>query len=71
VQTIGLTTRKRNDYVSGCRHQGHKIFYREAGSITNPTIVLLRGFPMPSHMFRELMPQLASHFHVVVSIASR
>ena len=24
--------------------QGHKIFYREADSTTNPTIVLLHGF---------------------------
>jgi pimeloyl-ACP methyl ester carboxylesterase len=46
--------------------QGHKIFYREAGSTTNPTIVLLHGFPLSSHMFRELIPQLASHFYVVV-----
>ncbi len=46
--------------------QGHKIFYREAGSTTNPTIVLLHGFPLSSHMFRELIPQLASRFHVVV-----
>jgi pimeloyl-ACP methyl ester carboxylesterase len=45
--------------------EGHKIFYREAGSTTNPTIVLLHGFPSSSHMFRELIPQLASHFHVV------
>jgi pimeloyl-ACP methyl ester carboxylesterase len=45
--------------------QGQKIFYREAGSTTNPTIVLLHGFPSSSHMFRDLIPQLASHFHVV------
>ncbi|MGB6686636.1 MAG: alpha/beta hydrolase [Terracidiphilus sp.] len=45
--------------------EGHKIFYREAGSTTNPTIVLLHGFPSSSHMFRDLIPQLANHFHVV------
>jgi pimeloyl-ACP methyl ester carboxylesterase len=45
--------------------QGHKIFYREAGSATNPTIVLLHGFPSSSHMFRELIPLLAGNFHVV------
>ncbi len=44
---------------------GHKIFYREAGSPTKPTIVLLHGFPSSSHMFRDLIPQLADHFHVV------
>ena len=45
--------------------QGHRIFYREAGSTANPTIVLLHGFPS-SHMFRELIQELASHFHGVV-----
>jgi pimeloyl-ACP methyl ester carboxylesterase len=45
--------------------QGHKIFYREAGSPTNPTIVLLHGFPSSSHMFRDLIPQLAGDFHII------
>jgi pimeloyl-ACP methyl ester carboxylesterase len=45
--------------------QGHKIFYREAGSPTNPTLVLLHGFPSSSHMFRDLIPQLAGDFHVI------
>jgi pimeloyl-ACP methyl ester carboxylesterase len=45
--------------------EGHKIFYREAGSSMNPTIVLLHGFPSSSHMFRDLIPQLTDHFHVV------
>jgi pimeloyl-ACP methyl ester carboxylesterase len=44
---------------------GHKIFYREAGSPANPTIVLLHGFPSSSHMFRDLIPQLAAGFHVI------
>ncbi len=46
--------------------RGHKIFYREAGSTTNPTIVQLHGCPSSSHMFRELISQLASHFHFVL-----
>lgn len=44
---------------------GRKIFYREAGSPTSPTIVLLHGFPSSSHMFRDLIPQLAGKFHIV------
>jgi pimeloyl-ACP methyl ester carboxylesterase len=36
-----------------------KIFYREAGNPENPTILLLHGFPSASHMFRDLMPELA------------
>ena len=45
--------------------KGLKIFYREAGSKDLPTIVLLHGFPSSSHMFRDLIPQLADRFHVI------
>src|SRR6202007_2443 len=45
--------------------RGLKLFYREAGSKTSPTIVLLHGFPSSSHMFRDLIPQLAGRFHVI------
>ena len=44
---------------------GLKLFYREAGSKTAPTIVLLHGFPSSSHMFRDLIPQLAEKFHII------
>lgn len=44
---------------------GLDIFYREAGSRNNPTILLLHGFPTSSHMFRNLMPALADKFHLV------
>jgi pimeloyl-ACP methyl ester carboxylesterase len=44
---------------------GLKVFYREAGSKTSPTIVLLHGYPSSSHMFRDLIPQLAEKFHVI------
>ena len=45
--------------------RGLRLFYREAGSKTSPTIVLLHGFPSSSHMFRDLIPQLAAKFHVI------
>jgi pimeloyl-ACP methyl ester carboxylesterase len=44
---------------------GNKVFYREAGSRTAPTILLLHGFPTSSHMFRNLIPALSDHYHVV------
>jgi pimeloyl-ACP methyl ester carboxylesterase len=44
---------------------GLDIFYREAGSRENPTILLLHGFPTSSHMFRNLMSALADRFHLV------
>ena len=42
-----------------------KIFYREAGNPENPTILLLHGFPSSSHMFRDLMPELADKYHLI------
>jgi pimeloyl-ACP methyl ester carboxylesterase len=44
---------------------GSRIFYREAGQETAPTILLLHGFPTSSHMFRNLIPALADRYHVV------
>lgn len=44
---------------------GLDIFYREAGSKDSPTILLLHGFPTSSHMFRNLIPQLAEKYHVI------
>ena len=44
---------------------GLDIFYREAGSRKNPTILLLHGFPTSSQMFRNLIPALADRFHLV------
>lgn len=44
---------------------GLDIFYREAGPEDAPTVLLLHGFPTSSHMFRDLIPQLAERYHVV------
>ncbi len=45
--------------------EGLDIFYREAGDPNNPTILLLHGFPTSSHMFRDLIPQLADKYHLI------
>jgi pimeloyl-ACP methyl ester carboxylesterase len=44
---------------------GIKVFYREAGPVNAPAILLLHGFPTSSHMFRNLIPELADNYHVV------
>lgn len=44
---------------------GLKLFYREAGDASRPTVLLLHGFPSASHMFRDLIPELAGNYHVV------
>lgn len=42
-----------------------EIFYREAGNPEHPTILLLHGFPTSSHMFRDLIAELADEYHLV------
>lgn len=44
---------------------GVRVFYREAGPKSAPTLLLLHGFPSSSHMFRHLIPALADRWHVV------
>ncbi len=44
---------------------GLDIFYREAGDKAAPTVLLLHGFPTSSHMYRNLIPQLAEKYHVI------
>ena len=41
------------------------IFYREAGDPGKPTLLLLHGFPTSSHMFRDLITELADEYHLV------
>lgn len=44
---------------------GVKLFYREAGPKTAPTILLLHGYPSSSRMYATLIPLLADRFHLV------
>ncbi|MES2600884.1 MAG: alpha/beta hydrolase [Pseudomonadota bacterium] len=44
---------------------GVNVFYREAGQPDSPVILLLHGFPTSSHMFRDLIPQLAGKYRVI------
>jgi pimeloyl-ACP methyl ester carboxylesterase len=44
---------------------GINIFYREAGPDEAPVVLLLHGFPTSSHMFRNLIPELADRYHVI------
>lgn len=45
--------------------KGVDVFYREAGPKDAPAVLLLHGFGASSHMFRGLLPQLATGYHVV------
>lgn len=44
---------------------GVNVFYREAGNRKNPTILLLHGFPSSSHMYRNLIKELADEYHTI------
>src|SRR5215472_1043462 len=44
---------------------GLTVFYRESGHSGDPKLLLLHGYPSASHMFRDLIPQLADRFHIV------
>jgi pimeloyl-ACP methyl ester carboxylesterase len=44
---------------------GQKIFYRESGEEHKEYFVLLHGFPSSSHMYRDLIPLLATKYHVI------
>jgi len=44
---------------------GLDIFYREAGDVNKPTILLLHGYPTSSHMFRNLITDLSVRYHVL------
>jgi pimeloyl-ACP methyl ester carboxylesterase len=44
---------------------GVRVFYREAGPADAPVLLLLHGFPSSSHMFRELMPRMATRYRVI------
>lgn len=44
---------------------GVKLFYREAGPKEAPHVLLLHGWGASSHMFRNLIPVLATKYHVI------
>jgi len=44
---------------------GVNIFYREAENAKKSTILLLHGFPSSSHMFRNLINELADEYNII------
>jgi pimeloyl-ACP methyl ester carboxylesterase len=42
-----------------------RMFYREAGALDRPTMLLLHGFPSASHQFRRLIDALGDGYHLV------
>jgi pimeloyl-ACP methyl ester carboxylesterase len=44
---------------------GLDVFWREAGPVDAPVLLLLHRYPSSSHMFRHLVPALAGHYRVI------
>jgi pimeloyl-ACP methyl ester carboxylesterase len=44
---------------------GVSVFYRAAGPVDAPVVLLLHGFPTSSFMYRELIPRLADRYRVI------
>src|SRR5215469_10124340 len=63
IQINAEVGRKSLFVLQDRRHWGLRLFYREAGGSSKPTIVLLHGFP--SYQFHDLIPLLGDRFHVV------
>ncbi len=59
LSTVPVTT------VHGVEADGVRMFYRSAGDVAAPVLLLLHGFPTSSFMFRELIPRLADQFRVI------
>ena len=59
------TSMSRQIHNKTIKVQGVTIFYREAGDIHKPGILLLHGFPTSSLMFKNLMTVLSKDFHLV------
>lgn len=55
-----MTTRYSKASVDGLN-----VFYREAGPVDAPVVLLLHGFPTAGHMFRNLIPMLSDRFRLI------
>jgi pimeloyl-ACP methyl ester carboxylesterase len=44
---------------------GVNVFYWQVGNRKNPTILLLHGFPSSSHMYRNLIKELADEYNTI------
>jgi pimeloyl-ACP methyl ester carboxylesterase len=60
-----ISTEKQPTLHKTVSVNGLNIFYREAGDVNKPTILLLHGYPTSSHMFRNLITDLSVQYHVL------
>ena len=52
-------------FIRRIEADGVTVFYREAGAVDAPVVLLLHGFPASSFQCRELIPRLAGRYRVI------
>src|ERR1700759_2393046 len=62
---VSETTRVPLTSIRRIEADGVNVFYREAGPLSAPVILLLHGFPASSFQYRELIPRLADRYRVI------
>jgi len=60
VRTARTATRHQSVTIEGL-----DIFYREAGPVDAPTLLLLHGFPSASHQYARLIDKLSDRVHLI------
>ena len=66
MTTADLSTRTQHPvHYKTIRVGDQSVFYRDAGPVDAPALVLLHGFPTSSNMFRNLIPRLAGSFRLI------
>jgi pimeloyl-ACP methyl ester carboxylesterase len=65
ASTEDLRSSRRSISYQTVDIDGLKIFYREAGTPSAPTVLMLHGFPSSSRMWEPLLPLLADKYHLI------
>jgi pimeloyl-ACP methyl ester carboxylesterase len=66
MTTADLSTRTQHPvHYKTIRVGDQSVFYRDAGPVDAPALLLLHGFPTSSNMFRNLIPRLAGSFRLI------
>jgi pimeloyl-ACP methyl ester carboxylesterase len=65
AQGSRASTRVLHTSIHRVEADGVSVFYREAGAVEAPVVLLLHGFPASSFQYRELIPRLADQYRVI------